>query len=71
MGIPKGEHVEELAVIRVDKVTREPLYRIDALDCEREGFPYMHPEQFIAMFCKHMRVTPETEVTRIEFSFIN
>lgn len=76
MGLKKGEKVEKICEIRVTSVRREPLwamwYREDAGDNEArlEGFPDLSGYQFIEMFCKHMRVDPQTEVTRIEFEYI-
>lgn len=67
MGLKKGEHPEELGVIEVVSVRREPLGFIDLDDCRREGFPNLDPLGFVLMFCEHMDCTPVTIVTRIEF----
>lgn len=69
MGLKKGESPEFITQIRVVHVMREPLYRITAHDCVAEGFPTMQPEEFVAMFCRHMKCKPDTEVTRIEFEY--
>lgn len=75
---------EKLDVMRdpltVVSVRREPLRAMtDDLDygfleCELEGFgahpDYKWPSSFVAMFCtSHRGCTPETTVTRIEFSY--
>lgn len=72
-GLKPGETVQPLAVIRVVKVTREPLREIarHGDDPALEGYPQMTPEQFVAHFCGHMKVTPDTEVTRIEFEYVD
>lgn len=70
MGLRKGESPKTLAVIRVVAVRREPLNAITPEDVEAEGFPGQTPEQFIELFTRAMRCTPETEVTRIEFEYL-
>jgi len=69
-GLKKGESVENLKVIRVIKATQEPLYHIDQADCLREGFPNMHPDEFVTMFCAANRCEKHTIVTRIEFEYV-
>lgn len=71
MGLKRGEHPEPLGDIEVVSVRRETLGSIRPLDCRREGFGHLSPEQFVAMFCRHMRCTPATVVTRIEFRRID
>lgn len=70
-GIGPGELVR-LGKIEILRVTREPLNAMLGLDngaaeCRREGFPDLTPEQFVAMFCEHMKCEPEVEITRIVF----
>tara|TARA_R110002124_G_C8682364_1_gene492244 strand:- start:147 stop:497 length:351 start_codon:yes stop_codon:yes gene_type:complete len=69
MGLKPGETLERLGVIEVVSVFRERLHWIETYDddCRREGFPDLTPEEFVAMFCGHMKCRPETMVTRIEF----
>lgn len=69
-GLKKGEHPEVLATIRVLSVDQMFLNDIDALDVEREGFPGMTPEQFVKMFCRHMKSDSRGIVTRIEFQYV-
>lgn len=81
MGLKKGEKPVVLrGPVRVVSVRREPLRRmLDDIDygfaeCAREGFgdhsQYRWPSEFVAMFCAtHRGCTPETMVTRIEFSY--
>lgn len=82
MGLKAGEKIVRLAVVRVVSVRVEPLRRItDDLDyglaeCEREGFsahPTLRwPSSFVEFFCgTHRGCTPETEVTRIEFEYVD
>ena len=80
-GLKPGEHLVKLASIELVSVRRESLneltrrlfYGIE--EVKREGFSYSFPQdkwagQFIRMFCEHMKATPETEVTRLEFKYI-
>jgi hypothetical protein len=71
-GLKKGEHPIKLCVIRVERVTREPLSNIDKYDLIREGFPELSMDEFIDLFCKsHKGVTPQSYVNRIEFSYVD
>lgn len=70
-GLKKGESVERLARLRVVSVRRERLDAIDQADVIAEGFPGMTPAEFVSMFTTHMRCTPETLVTRIEFEYVH
>jgi hypothetical protein len=67
MGLKKGEQQVVLGTLLVTGVTREELGVISQADVVREGFPEMTPEEFVAMFCKHMGGKPNQIVTRIEF----
>lgn len=77
MGLRAGEKVERLggAVVtvstRLEKLCRmidEPAYGRE--ECQREGFPKMSPDEFVAMFCaSHRGCTPDGFVNRIEFSY--
>lgn len=69
-GLGKGGKVRRLHQIRVVDVRREPLFYITSEDVAREGFPRMSRDDFIAMFCKHMRCEKEEHVTRIEFEHL-
>ncbi len=69
-GLKKGEKVKRLAIIRVERVRRQPLRAIDKVDCIREGFPELTAAEFVEMFCKHNGCTPDAEVTRLEFSYV-
>lgn len=76
-GIKKGELVR-LGLIRVVSVRQESLLKLmrdesyGQLEATREGFPHLNGEQFVAMFCDHMRPLfgCVTEVTRIEFEYV-
>ena len=81
MGLKPGEKIERIGgPVRVVSVAREPLRRLQTnldygfVECAREGFPAPHvnqwPSEFVAMFCAtHKGCTPETIVTRIEFTY--
>ncbi len=77
-GLPKGARVERLGVIEVVDVRREPLRCVldspsyGRMDVTREGFPHYTPEVFVAMFCgTHKGCTPESDITRIEFRYVD
>ena len=80
-GLKKGQHPEDLAVIRVVSVRREPLGRMtDDVEygfeeIRREGFaddPQLRwPSVWVPWFCSsHRGCTPESLVTRIEFAYL-
>ncbi len=71
MGRRVGEPLIRLAEVEVVSVCRLPLTAISTDDVEREGFPDLSPAEFVSFFCTHMRVTPDTEVTRIEWRYID
>jgi len=81
MGLKPGEQIERLGAIKVTDIRREPLRRMtDELDygfqeTALEGFPVGHakhwPSEFVRMFCDNMKCSPETEVTRIEFEYLD
>ncbi len=68
-GIKKGGLVR-LGIIQVVSVRIEPLSAITIDDVIAEGFPDMTPNEFVLMFCEHMKCTPETTVNRIEFRYL-
>lgn len=75
-GLKKGEKQEQLAVLRVLDVRREPLDRLiftagrGRLECIAEGFPDLTGTGFVEMFCaSHRGCTPDTEVTRVRFGY--
>lgn len=76
MGLKKGEAVKRIGVVRVVRVTKEPLTRLiydDAYGREeviREGFPEMTPLEFVDMFCLHNRIDRSRHVNRIEFEHV-
>lgn len=77
MGLRPGEKIERIGPpVRLLDLKREPLSRLLAYpnngrtETRREGFPDMTPGEFIAMFCNtHRACTPNTEVSRIVFSY--
>jgi hypothetical protein len=53
-------------------VRREPLDAITAGELAAEGFPQMTPAQFVSFFCRtHCGCSPGTEVTRIEWRYLD
>lgn len=76
-GLKPGEKIERLGQIRVVSVTREPLAALyfdpeyGKRECEKEGFPHLTGFDFAEMFCEHMKCYHHTEVTRIEFEYLD
>ena len=73
MGLPKGAKQVELATVEIVSVTVEPLDAIDYVDCVREGFPHMNPDEFKAFWLKgHGHASDATGVTcrRIEWRYL-
>lgn len=69
-GLKPGEKIQKLGKIKVTSVRREQLLKITKDDCVAEGFPEMDTIDFGVMFCKHMKCTPFTTITRIEFEYL-
>ena len=69
-GLKKGEKVEKITPIRILNTAWTRLQTITPEDVIREGFPEMTPAEFVTMFCREMRCTPETVVCRIEFEYV-
>lgn len=76
-GLKKGEHVRPMGMIRVKSVRREPLRRLilqrsyGKREVIKEGFPNMTPEEFVRFFlATHKRVTLDTDLTRIEYEYL-
>ncbi len=69
-GLKKGEKVKRICLISVVFQRWEPLNSITKDDCVREGFPEMAPDEFVEMFCRANKWTPNKQVNRIEFRYI-
>jgi len=67
MGLKKGDKVKKIGLIEIVSVTREPLSRVTYTECVREGFPEMNPDEFVSMFCRKNKCSPDTVVNRIGF----
>lgn len=71
MGLSKGEKVEKLGgLIRIISIRREPIYAITADECVLEGFPSMTPDDFIKMYCRANKCSPDFICSRIEFEYL-
>lgn len=75
-GLKKGERVVKLGPILVVDVRTEKLSRLE-LEPEygrqemiREGFPGLHPAEFVYRFCLSHKCKPWDEVNRIEYSYL-
>ncbi len=64
------EPLVRLAEVEVLSVRRELLCDVTLDDVAREGFPDYSLRAFVQFFCLHMRCTPDTEVTRIEWTYL-
>lgn len=79
MGRKAGEPLVRLAEVEVVSVRREHLDAITDDDVAREGFddpawladPWGPACCFVAFFCQHMRCAAGTEVTRIEWRYLD
>jgi hypothetical protein len=65
------EPLVRIAEVEVVDVRRERLDAITAEDVAREGFPDWTPAEFVAFFCQAMKVTPDVEVTRVEWRYLD
>jgi hypothetical protein len=76
-GLKPGQKLVRLGPIRVVSARREPLVKMINLpvygqdEARLEGFPLMDGAAFVEMFCAHMSCTPATEVTRIQFEYLD
>ncbi len=76
MGLKKGETVTRIGVVRVVRVTKEPLTKLlyddtyGRAEVVKEGFPDMTPLAFVEMFCTHNKVDPARRVNRIELEHV-
>jgi hypothetical protein len=66
-GLAKGQKVERLGMIRILSNREERLFEISGDEMAKEGFPDLSPQEFVEMFCRHMKVKPGQVVNRIEF----
>jgi len=80
-GLKKGQHVRKIGEIEIISCEFEQLrciqfshHRADdtrdnriRTEMVREGFPHYTALEFVNMFCKFNRCTPETEINRIVF----
>jgi hypothetical protein len=72
MGLKPGEKVVRIADVEVVSVRRERLDSITQAEVIAEGFPDKTPAGFIAFFCRsHKGCTPESDVTRIEWRYLD
>jgi hypothetical protein len=72
MGRRRGEPLERIAVVEVTDLRRERLDAISMADVIAEGFPQMTPADFVGFFCgTHRGCGPETEVTRIQWRYLD
>lgn len=66
------EPLVRLAEVEVVSVRRERLEDMPLADLAREGFPqWTAVRQFVEFFCTSMRCSPNTEVTRIEWRYLD
>jgi hypothetical protein len=67
-----GETLDRVAAVEVVSVRREPLDAITAADLTAEGFPRMTPAEYVLHFrATHRGCTPQTEITRIAWRYLD
>ncbi len=75
MGLKPGEKIERLGLIRVVKVHEELLCEMTGQygneEADKEGFPELTGDGFVAMFCHHLRAPRTQIVHRIEFEYVD
>lgn len=65
-----AERLVRIAQVEVVQVDRLPLSEDPTgYDAALEGFPHWSWDSFVEFFCTHMRCTPDTEVTRIRWTY--
>lgn len=69
-GLKKGEKVVRLRPIAIVSCRKEAIGAITQDDVFKEGFE-MSPGEFVFMFCEHNKCTPQTQINRIEFAYID
>lgn len=71
MGRKPDEPIVRIAEVEVVSVRRECLHEITATDVSKEGFDRLSRRGFIEFFTEKMRCTPDTEITRIEWRYLD
>lgn len=67
----RGEPLVRVAEVEIVSVRRERLDAVTDAEVTREGFPGRDAAWFVAFFTTHMRCAPDTEVTRIEWRYLD
>ena len=70
MGLKPGQKVKRICQVVVTQVTQEPLSAVTDLDVEKEGFPGMSREDFIAKFQRIYKIKEDDLVTRIRYDYL-
>jgi hypothetical protein len=71
MGRGPGEPLVRIAVVEIVDVRVEPLSAVTDDDVAREGFAGRSAGWFVEFFTTHMRATPDTAVTRIQWRYLD
>ena len=76
MGRKAGEPLVRICDVEVVSVTREVLRDITPDEVRKEGVDFFEGNPFpdlwfVSFFCAHMRCHPNTEVTRIEWRYLD
>ena len=71
MGRKAGEPLVRLAEVEIVSVRRERLDAITDDEVAREGFQTASAEWFVDFFTEEMKCAPDTEVTRIEWRYLD
>ena len=70
MGRKAGAPLVRITEVEVVSVRREPLWFVTDEDVRREGFEWMSRSAFMHFFTEHMKCDEATEVTRIEWRYL-
>jgi hypothetical protein len=69
-GRRSGEPLQRLVTVDIVSTRRERLDSITPADVVAEGFPGMTVAEFVKFFCEtHNGVAPDSEITRIEWTY--
>lgn len=70
MGLRKGQRAERIVDVEIIDARRQPLQLVTQADVVAEGFPDWTREQFIDFFCRTMGGTPDQDLNRIEWRYV-
>lgn len=69
-GLKKGEKVVKLHASRCGSNTLARVDSVTKANRIAEGFPHLEPAEFVEMFCRHNRCSPDRIINRIVFEHL-